>query len=156
MTTPDDLMAWWYGRVDFERRAPREGDLKLDPMRALLRVLGEPQRALRVVHVAGSKGKGSTAAMLAGVLRAAGYRTGLFTSPHLCRVEERFQVDGAPIVSAELLALLRDVRDSLTPAINPSFFEVATAAGWLHFLRRRCEVVVVEVGLGGRFDSTNV
>src|SRR5258705_8470783 len=99
----DDAMAWWYGRIDYERRTPLPADLKLDQMRALLRVLGEPQRRLRVVHVAGSKGKGSTAAMLAEVLRAAGYRTGLFTSPHLCPLEERFRVHGAPISGAELL-----------------------------------------------------
>src|SRR5260221_601991 len=81
---PDDPIAWWYGRIDYERRAPQADDLNLDQMRSLLRLLGEPQRRLRIVHIAGSKGKGSTAAMLACTLRSAGYRTGLFTSPHLC------------------------------------------------------------------------
>jgi dihydrofolate synthase/folylpolyglutamate synthase len=152
----DEAMAWWYGRIDYERRAPLPADLKLDQMRALLRGLGEPQRRVRIVHIAGSKGKGSTAAMLTEVLRAAGYRTGLFTSPHLCHVEERIRVDGEPISRDELVALLAEIRDSIGPGINPTYFEVATAAGWLHFVRRRVDIAVVEVGLGGRFDSTNV
>lgn len=152
----DDPLVWWYGRVDFERRSPVAGDLKLDQMRGLLRALGEPQRRLRIVHVAGSKGKGSTAALLASILRQAGYRTGLFTSPHLSRVEERIQVDGEPISRPELLALLSEIRQAVPPGIHPTFFEVGTAAGWLHFVRRRVDLAVVEVGLGGRFDSTNV
>lgn len=152
----DDPISWWYSRVDFERRTPTTGDLKLDQMRALLRALHEPQRRLRIVHIAGSKGKGSTSAMLARVLHLAGYRTGLFTSPHLTRVEERIQVDGEPISRLELVALIAEIRDRLPTHVSPTFFEVATAAGWLHFLRRRVDLAVVEVGLGGRFDSTNV
>jgi dihydrofolate synthase/folylpolyglutamate synthase len=126
-------------------------------MCALLARLGDPHQRLRIVHIAGSKGKGSTAAMLAAVLGRAGYRTGLFTSPHLCRVEERFQVDGRPISAAELSALLGEVRDAaLHSAAPPTFFEVATAVCFLHFVRRRVDVAVLEVGLGGRLDSTNV
>ncbi|MFL5339318.1 MAG: bifunctional folylpolyglutamate synthase/dihydrofolate synthase [Gemmataceae bacterium] len=151
-----EAIAWWYGRVDFERRAPQPGDLKLDQIRALLRAVGDPQQRLRIVHVAGSKGKGSTAAMLAAVLRAAGYRTGLFTSPHLSAVEERIQVDHQPISPAELALLLTEIRDRLPAVVTPTFFEVGTAAGFLHFVRRRVDAAVVEVGLGGRFDSTNV
>src|ERR1051325_9510645 len=102
--TPDDRIAWWYGRIDYERRSPKPSDLKLEQMRSLLRAVDDPHQRLRIVHVAGSKGKGSTSAMLAHVLRAAGYRTGLFTSPHLCRVEERIQIDGTPIARPELLS----------------------------------------------------
>jgi dihydrofolate synthase/folylpolyglutamate synthase len=160
-------LAFWYGRINYEQRLPQPGDLKLDRMRALLQRLGDPQRRLRIVHVAGSKGKGSTSAMLAAVFRAAGYRTGLFTSPHLMQVEERIQVDGEPIAPIELRALLNDVEQATTGAerlgvsgpggsLEPTFFEVATALGFLHFVRRRVDVAVVEVGLGGRFDSTNV
>jgi dihydrofolate synthase/folylpolyglutamate synthase len=154
----DDALAFWYGRVNYEQRSPQPGDLKLDRMRALLRLLGDPQDRLRIVHVAGSKGKGSTAAMLAAVLGRAGYRTGLFTSPHLGRVEERIQVDGQPVGRDELTALLGDVRAALAArrGLEPTFFEVATALGFLHFRRRRVEAAVIEVGLGGRFDSTNV
>jgi dihydrofolate synthase/folylpolyglutamate synthase len=156
-------LAFWYGLVDYERKTIRPGDLKLDRMRAMLRALGNPQDRLRIVHVAGSKGKGSTSAMLAAVLRQAGYRTGLFTSPHLCAVEERFQVDGAAITAEELTTLLEEVERAVlhAPAARlrkpeHTFFEVATALGFLHFARRRVDVAVVEVGLGGRFDSTNV
>jgi dihydrofolate synthase/folylpolyglutamate synthase len=154
----DEALAFWYGRINYEQRTPKPGDLKLDRMRALLSLLGDPQERLRIVHVAGSKGKGSTSAMLAAILTRAGYRTGLFTSPHLCRVEERIQIDGRPITAAELTALLDDVRAALAaaPGLEPTFFEIATALGFLHFRRRRVEAAVIEVGLGGRFDSTNV
>jgi dihydrofolate synthase/folylpolyglutamate synthase len=158
----DDPFAFWYGLINYEQRTPTAGDLKLSRMRALLARLGSPQERLPIVHVAGSKGKGSTSAMLAAVLRQAGYRTGLFTSPHLCRVEERFQIDGVPISTDELGALLIDVREAVErgragrPALEPTFFEVGTAVGFLHFVRRRVDVAVVEVGLGGRLDSTNV
>src|SRR6516165_6140479 len=95
--TYQQAIAFWYSRVNYEQRTPAAGDFKLDRMRALLRLLGEPHERLHIVHIAGSKGKGSTAAMLASILRQAGYRIGLFTSPHLVRVEERVQVDGVPV-----------------------------------------------------------
>src|SRR5438876_9857092 len=101
-------LAFWYGRINYEVRSPRPDDLKLDRMRALLARLGDPHRRLRVLHVAGSKGKGSTAAMLAAVLSGAGHRTGLFTSPHLNAVEERFLVEGQPITPAELAVLFTE------------------------------------------------
>jgi dihydrofolate synthase / folylpolyglutamate synthase len=156
--------AFWYGLINYEVRTPVADDLKLDRMRALLARLGDPQRRYPVLHVAGTKGKGSTAAMLAAVLRAAGCRTGLFTSPHLRRVEERFQVDGVPVSGPELTALLNDVRRAVRPRrpggpdpfAGLTYFEVATAVGFLHFARRRADAAIVEVGLGGRFDSTNV
>jgi dihydrofolate synthase/folylpolyglutamate synthase len=159
--SPDQARAWWYGLINFEQRTPAAADLKLDHMRTLLARLGDPHRRLRIVHVAGSKGKGSTSAMLASIFRQAGYRTGLFTSPHLCRVEERFQVDGQPISTAELTALLKEVRHAVeaearSGGVPFTFFEVATAVGFLHFVRRRAEAAVLEVGLGGRLDSTNV
>jgi dihydrofolate synthase/folylpolyglutamate synthase len=159
--THAEALHWWFAHANFEQRTPAPGDLKLERMRALLARLGEPHRRLRVVHVAGSKGKGSTSAMLAAVLRRAGYRTGLFTSPHLTRIEERIQVDGRPITAAELAQLLSEVRDvvehgSTFAKSPPTFFEVATAVGFLHFVRRRVEAAVLEVGLGGRLDSTNV
>jgi dihydrofolate synthase/folylpolyglutamate synthase len=158
---PDDPRAFWYGLINYEQRQPGADDFKLDRMRSLLARLGDPHLGLRIVHVAGSKGKGSTAAMLAEVLRAGGYRTGLFTSPHLCRVEERFQIDGRPIPPGELNELLAGVRESVQEAArvglpSPTFFEVATAVGLLYFARRGVGAAVLEVGLGGRLDSTNV
>lgn len=156
----EEALAFWYGRINYEQRQPHPDDFKLEQMRALLRLVGNPHERLRVIHVAGSKGKGSTSAMLAAILCQAGYRTGLFTSPHLSRVEERIQVAGQPISRDELVALLGEVQAALAsapaPALSPTFFEVATTIGFLHFVRRRVEVAVLEVGLGGRLDSTNV
>lgn len=155
--TYEEALAFWYTHINYEQRSPRAADLRLERMRCLLQRLDNPQERLRIIHVAGSKGKGSTSAMLASILRCAGYRTGLFTSPHLCRVEERIQVDGEPIAPTELAEILTDIRRAaeLDPE-PPTFFEIATAAGFLHFLRRQVDAAVVEVGLGGRFDSTNV
>ncbi len=160
--TYEEALAFWYERINYEVRSAGPGDLKLERMRALLRRLGDPHERVRCVHVTGTKGKGSTCAMLASVLRAAGYRVGLFTSPHLEHVEERIQVDSVPISHAELAALMSDI----APAVrameaeaglpSPTFFEICTALGFLHFVRRRCDIAILEVGLGGRFDSTNV
>src|SRR5579872_3262942 len=100
--TYEEALAYWYERVNFERKAPKPDDLKLDRMHAVLRLLGDPHKRLRIVHVAGTKGKGSCLAMLASVLQAAGYRVGLFTSPHLTDVRERIQVEGDPISREEL------------------------------------------------------
>src|SRR5438552_3735883 len=183
----EEALAFWFGRINYEQRTPVPTDLKLDRMRTLLGLLGDPQENLRIVHVAGSKGKGSTSAMLESILRHAGHRTGLFTSPHLCRVEERIQVNGTPIRPEDLAGLMEEIRAAIvkmedagewvarpeqnakgvagqgTPfedsgrATQPvTFFEVATALGFLHFARRKVDVAVIEVGLGGRFDSTNV
>jgi dihydrofolate synthase/folylpolyglutamate synthase len=160
--TYDDALAFWYGRINYEVRAATPADLKLERMQALLRLVGDPHDRVRLVHVTGTKGKGSTAAMVAAVLRAAGFRVGLFTSPHLTDVRERIQVDGVSISRDELAARM----DELAPAVRAleedghspgiTFFEIGTALGFLHFCRRRCDLAVIEVGLGGRFDSTNV
>lgn len=160
--TYEAALAFWYERINYEVRAAGPGDLKLERMRALLRRLGNPHERVRCAHVTGTKGKGSTCAMLASVLRAAGYRVGLFTSPHLEHVEERIQVNGVPISHAELAALMSDIAPAVRameaePGLpSPTFFEICTALGFLHFVRRRCDFALIEVGLGGRFDSTNV
>jgi len=156
--TYEEAMRYWFGRINFEVKTPRPNDLSLDRMRLLLKLLGNPQDRFRIVHIAGSKGKGSTSAMLAAILREAGYRTGLFTSPHLVHVEERIQVDNGAISREELTRLMVEIQhaDRARGLQGLTFFEIATALGFLHFARRRVEVAVVEVGLGGRFDSTNV
>ncbi|MEE0611012.1 MAG: hypothetical protein UCQ96_05975 [Oscillospiraceae bacterium] len=129
----------------------------LERTRTLLAALGNPEKALKFVHITGSNGKGSTAAMLASVLAAAGYRTGLFTSPHLYRFNERFQVNGAPIPDAALDRLAERVLAAAdTLPEHPTEFELMTAIGFLWFAEAGCDLVVVEVGLGGRLDSTNV
>ena len=155
--TYDQALSFWHGRINYEVRAAKPGDLKLERMQALLHRLGNPHRQLRLVHITGTKGKGSTAAMLASILRCAGLRVGLFTSPHLSHVEERIQIDGVSISRDELTALLEEVAAAVRPGDSqPTFFEIGTALGFLHFHRKQCDVAVIEVGLGGRFDSTNV
>ena len=125
--------------------------------RALLAALGNPHKQLRFVHVAGTNGKGSTAAMLDSCLRAAGYRTGLFTSPYINRFNERVQVDGVPIPDGDLVRLVERVQPAAAAmADTPTEFEFITALGMLWFAEQRCDIVVLEVGLGGALDSTNV
>lgn len=130
-------------------------------IRFLLERLGQPQAAYPAVHVAGTNGKGSTAAMIAAILQAAGYRTGLFTSPHLVRYNERIQVNGAPIGDRDLEELLARLKAEAEKAAadpgigQPTEFEVGTAAAFAYFAQARVDVAVIEVGLGGRLDATN-
>jgi dihydrofolate synthase/folylpolyglutamate synthase len=165
IATYQQAIEFLYGRLNFEqlhsaRYSTR--DFKLDRMRRLLQLLGDPQNQIPVVHIAGTKGKGSTAAMIAGILSAAGYRTGLFTSPHITCVEERMQVDGVqptPARFAELVnRLIEPIAqlDAEDDQLSPTFFEIVTALGWLHFLDSEIDIVALEVGLGGRLDSTNI
>jgi dihydrofolate synthase/folylpolyglutamate synthase len=136
--------------------------LGIDRMRLLAEALGHPERAYPCIHVAGTNGKGSVAAMLEAIFRAAGWRTGLYTSPHLVRLGERMQVDRVPMTDAEIVAYARELQghaDTLAAhdrEDHPSFFEFMTGAAFLHFARRQVDVAVVEVGLGGRFDATNI
>jgi dihydrofolate synthase/folylpolyglutamate synthase len=156
----DEALSFWFSRINYEVRSARPGDLKLERMRALLHLLGDPHDRVRLIHVTGTKGKGSTCAMLASVLHAAGYRVGLFTSPHLVHVEERIQIDGEPISREELAVRMEEVAAAVRQleAVGPdiTFFEICAALGFLQFWYRRCDLAVIEVGLGGRFDSTNV
>jgi dihydrofolate synthase/folylpolyglutamate synthase len=121
-----------------------------------LELLGNPQNDYQVVHVAGTKGKGSVCALIASGLRAAGYRVGLYTSPHLQDYAERIQVDGQPIGHDELVALLEEVKPSIEQVHELTTFEITTALGFLYFSRQKVQVAVVEVGLGGRLDATNL
>ncbi len=130
----------------------------LERMGRLVSALGHPESAFAAVHVAGTKGKGSTAAMIASVLRAAGHKTGLYTSPHLHTFRERITVDGIPIAQADMAALVSELEPTVSSMGDdqPSTFEVATALAFLHFSRQGVELAVLEVGLGGRLDATNV
>ena len=161
----EQALEFLYSRVNFERQSSTQyglGDFLLDRMRQLLQRLGNPQDRLPTVHIAGTKGKGSTAAMLASVLSAAGHRTGLFTSPHITQFEERFTVDGRQPTPDELVELVNQVADvvqamdEMPGAMSPTYFEIVTALGWLYFSRQEAQLVVLEVGLGGRLDSTNI
>lgn len=129
----------------------------LSRTRTLLAALGDPHKKLRFVHVAGTNGKGSTAAMLASCLQAAGYRVGLYTSPFINRFNERIQVNGEQIPDDALVRLVERVRPAADAMADvPTEFEIITALGMLWFAEEKCDIVVLEVGLGGRLDSTNV
>ncbi len=131
--------------------------LGLGRTRELLERLGDPQRELKFVHVAGSNGKGSTCAMLESILRRVGYRTGLYTSPHLEDFRERIRVDGEKISPQELALVTQRVREAAEGMEDhPSQFELSTAIALCHFRAARCGIVVLEVGMGGALDSTNV
>lgn len=147
MTFDDDL-SWLFAR---QRFGVRPG---LERVRSLLARLNDPQDGLRVVLVGGTNGKGSTAATLAAMLRAGGGRVGLFTSPHLTRFTERFLVDGAELPEEAVGAALARVRPP-AEEVGATFFEIVTALGALLFAQAGVEVAVMEVGLGGRLDSTN-
>lgn len=143
--------------IDYLHSLPRlSGAPTLDRMRALLAALGDPERQFKAVHIAGTNGKGTVASLTAAILQAAGYRTGLTISPFVLEFRERFQIDGAMIPPEELAALTEEIRAAAdTLAEPPVEFEAVTALAFLWFARQKCDVAVVEVGLGGRFDATN-
>lgn len=128
----------------------------LGRMVAFLELLGSPHRQYPVIHVAGTKGKGSTAAMMASSLMAAGYRVGLYTSPHLQEYTERMQINGQPIAKSQLVSLIEQVKPQVPKVDHLTTFEITTALGFLHFANQKVDAAVVEVGLGGRLDATNV
>jgi dihydrofolate synthase/folylpolyglutamate synthase len=163
-----NALAYLYSRLNYERTDSmpyHAADLKLDRMLQLLELLGNPQQHAPIVHVAGTKGKGSTAHFLSSILTCAGYRTGCFTSPHLLSIEERFAIDGQPCRPQELVRWVDRLRDVVAQmegdrpgqsAGGPTFFELTTAIAFLHFQALETDFTVLEVGLGGRLDSTNV
>lgn len=129
----------------------------LKRIRELLDLLGNPQNNLKFIHIAGSNGKGSTSAMLSSILTCAGYRTGLFTSPHLCRYNERIKINNVDISDEDLSSAAEKVSVAVKQMHDtPTEFERFTAIAFLHFQMCACDIVVLEVGLGGRLDSTNV
>lgn len=130
--------------------------LGLTRMERFAAALGDPHRAVPCIHIAGTNGKGSVAAMLEAMLRAAGWRTGLYTSPHLVRLGERIQVDRRQLADEEIVAYVDEMRTLADGPDGPSYFEFMTAMAFLHFARQRCDIAVIEVGLGGRLDATNI
>ncbi|MBL4885168.1 MAG: bifunctional folylpolyglutamate synthase/dihydrofolate synthase [Planctomycetaceae bacterium] len=155
-----------YRRINFESLAAGKpggyssGDFKLDRMRNLLEALDSPHEKIPAVHVAGTKGKGTTCTLVASILQEAGYRIGLFTSPHMYRIEERFQVNGqspTPLRFTQMVNQLMPFLDKLDgpeSQLNATFFEIINAIAWLYFLEEEVDIVVLETGLGGRLDST--
>ncbi|HXF92674.1 MAG TPA: folylpolyglutamate synthase/dihydrofolate synthase family protein [Nitrospiraceae bacterium] len=130
--------------------------LGLDNMRLLTSRLGEPQRRYRILHIGGTNGKGSTAALAAAILQAAGYRVGLYTSPHLIDFRERIRVNGELIGAAQVAELTERLRSVVQGDCSPTFFEFTTAMAMQHFADAAVDVAVLEVGMGGRYDATNI
>jgi dihydrofolate synthase/folylpolyglutamate synthase len=133
--------------------------LGLDNTTRILSLLGDPHREFRTIHVAGTNGKGSTSAMIASMLQAHGYRTGLFTSPHLVSFTERIRVNKKEIRENDVVNLTIEVKELIeksSPGISPTFFEFVTVMAFLYFMRREVDWAVIETGMGGRLDATNV
>ena len=154
-------MKYLFSQTDYEqmlRVRYNRDTFSLDRMRALLKCLGNPHKKIRSVHIAGTKGKGSTATMLAAMLKACGHRVGLYTSPHICDVRERITVNDDKITQIALARLICKVEPVIEKmaADKPTFFEIFTAMAFQHFADAKVDIAVVECGLGGRLDSTNV
>jgi len=148
-----------YSFVDYSLKHSSElakAEFNLDRMFALMEELGNPHTKYPVIHVAGTKGKGSVCALCASALRAAGYRTGLYTSPHLLDYTERIQINGEPISHEQLVDLVREVRPAVAKIPKLTTFEITTAIAFLAFAKQNVDAAVFEVGLGGRLDATNV
>ena len=159
MTTYRGALRYMYGFTDYEKRgfaayAPEFYDL--ERVERLLALLGDPQRSFRAVHIAGTKGKGSTSAMIESVLRVVGYRSGLYTSPHLHTFRERIQARGKMISEADIVRLVDKMRPLVAQVADVTTFEVMTCLAFAWFEEQAVEWAVVEVGLGGRLDATNV
>jgi dihydrofolate synthase/folylpolyglutamate synthase len=159
MRTYTEALAYLNQFINYERTQPQRyapETLSLDRVNYLLDRLGRPDRAYRSIHIAGTKGKGSTAAMIESCLRAAGYRTGFYTSPHLHTFRERMRVNNEYISREEFTQLVDELEPHLTAVEGVTWFEIVTTLAFLFFARSHIDVAVLEVGLGGRFDATNV
>ncbi|NML64256.1 bifunctional folylpolyglutamate synthase/dihydrofolate synthase [Hymenobacter sp. RP-2-7] len=151
-----ETLAWLYAQLPMYQRVGAAGFKKgLGNTEALAEALGHPERRFRSVHVAGTNGKGSSSHMLAAVLQSAGYKVGLYTSPHLREFTERIRVNGQELAPDYLVRWVAEHRD-LFDTIQPSFFEMCVALAFDYFAAEQVDVAVVEVGLGGRLDSTNI
>ena len=155
-------IAYLLDRTDYEKEKPpryNTATFSLDRMEKLLSLLGNPHKKIRTVHIAGTKGKGSTATMLAKMLEANGYKVGLYTSPHVINLHERIVVNSEMINEQKMLALLNRAYaavEKVSAAESPTFFELMTALAFMHFADEKVDIAVIETGLGGRLDSTNV
>ena len=159
--TYDAALRYLFAQTDYEqmlRVRYNRDTFNLNRMKGLLKKLGDPQKKIFAVHIAGTKGKGSTATMLASMLQACGYRVGLYTSPHICDIRERIMINGDMITQAALTRLIGKVQPIIeaTSGAKPTFFEIFTAMAFCHFVDQEVDIAVIETGLGGRLDSTNV
>ncbi|MGD8453736.1 MAG: folylpolyglutamate synthase/dihydrofolate synthase family protein [Phycisphaerae bacterium] len=148
-------------RTDYEKMVRvgyNHSNFNLSRMLRILAQLGNPHKKLRTVHIAGTKGKGSTGHMVAAMLQNAGYRTGLYTSPHFIDIRERIAIDGKMVSEGEFVKLIARIAPVVASLErdNPTFFEIMTAAAFIYFVNKNVDIAVIETGLGGRLDSTNV
>ena len=158
-TQYNKALDYLYSFVDYSLKHSSElakAEFNLDRMFALLEELGEPQARYPIIHVAGTKGKGSVSALCAAALQAAGYTVGLYTSPHLLDYVERIQINGQPISHEQMVELVDAIKPAVAKIPKLTTFEITTALGFLAFARNRVNAAVIEVGLGGRLDATNV
>ena len=154
--TYEEVLSFLYSQLPMYQRVGKSAyKVDLSNTWALLRAIDDPQRSLKCIHIAGTNGKGSSAHAIAAVLQAAGYRTGLYTSPHLKSFIERIRIDGQEIPQDAVVALFKEMKPAIEE-IKPSFFEVTVAMAFLYFHKESVDYCVVETGLGGRLDSTNV
>jgi len=155
----NQALDYLYSFVDYSLKKSSElakADFNLDRMRDLMTRLGNPEQKYPILHVAGTKGKGSTSALMASALTAAGYKTGLYTSPHLQDYCERIQIDGQPVSHIKLVQLVEKVKPHVEAIPKLTTFEITTAIAFLYFAQQGADAAVIEVGLGGRLDATNV
>ena len=155
----NQALDYLYSFVDYSLKKSSElakAHFNLERMQALMDRLGNPEKKYPILHVAGTKGKGSTSALMASALNAAGYKTGLYTSPHLQDYVERIQIDGVPVLHAGLVELVEQVKPHVAAVPMLTTFEITTAIGLLYFARQKVDAAVIEVGLGGRLDATNI
>ncbi len=148
-----------YSFIDYSLKHSSEfakADFNLDRMRALMTEFGNPEAKYPTIHVAGTKGKGSVSALCASALQAAGYKVGLYTSPHLLDYTERIRINGQPISHQELIRLVEQAKPAVAKIPKLTTFEITTALGFLAFAQHNVDAAVIEVGLGGRLDATNV
>ena len=158
-TQYNQALDYLYSFVDYSLKHISElakAEFNLDRMFALMEELGSPQEKYPIIHVAGTKGKGSVAALCASALKAGGYKTGLYTSPHLWDYVERIQINGDPISREQLIELVEEVKPVVAKIPKLTTFEITTAIGLLAFAKNDVNAAVVEVGLGGRLDATNI
>lgn len=158
-TAYNQALDYLYSFVDYSLKHSSElakADFNLDRMFALMELLGNPQKKYPVIHVAGTKGKGSTSALCASALQAAGYKVGLYTSPHLEDYVERIQVNGQPISHEQMIELVEEIKPHVAQIPMLTTFEITTALGLMAFAKQNVAAAVLEVGLGGRLDATNI
>src|SRR5574340_1078577 len=151
-TAYNAALDYLYSFVDYSLKHSSElarANFNLNRMRALMAALDHPEEKYPIIHVAGTKGKGSVCALCASALQAAGYKTGLYTSPHLLDYTERIQINGEPVSHAGLVELVEQVKPAVAKIPKLTTFEITTAIGFLYFAQQKVDAAVVEVGLGG-------